>query len=260
MNGQVEFAHSSKVGRGLVAEQDPKGGSSTRRDDDVKIVISRGPAQVELPDFVGMQEKEATKILDEFGVEVQSLERNDETAAAGVVMSQSPPAGKIVLSGTKVVLGVSLGPAVRTVPELKAIPLEGAAFRIGQAGLTIGEMKLADDPSVPSGAVISSTPAPGEAVPRDTPVNLVVSSGLPALGVPNVIGKDQPEATNQLGDAGFVVGQIVQQGVVNDPDDGKVVAQDPAPNSLLKPGQVVTITVRKSAPPTTTTPTAPGGP
>jgi serine/threonine-protein kinase len=255
----VSFAHSSEVGRGLVVRQDPPAGASARRDAEVDVVVSRGPAQVQLPDFVGKPEQEARATLDELGVTTESVERNDESVAPGIVMSQNPPAGRTVLGGTKVTLVVSTGPAIRQVPELKGIALEGAAFRIGQAGLDLGQLQLADDPAVPAGAIISSTPAPGEQVPRDSKVDLVVSSGLPALGVPNVVGKSQAAATNQLGDVGFIVGQIIQTGTVDDPDDGKVVGQDPAPNTLLKPGQVVTITVRKAAIPSTTVPTPGGG-
>ena len=259
LRANVTFAHSSEVGRGLVMRQDPKPGDSARRDDEVDVVVSRGPAQVELPDFVGKPEKDARTTLEELGVQVESVEQNDESVAPGIVLSQSPPAGRTVLGGTKVTLVVSTGPAIRQVPDLKGIALEGAAFRIGQAGLDVGELKLADDPNVPAGAVISSSPNSGEQVPRDTKVALVVSSGLPALGVPNVVGKSQASATNQLGDAGFIVGQITQTGSVDDPDDGKVVAQDPAPNTLLKPGQVVTITVRQAATPSTTVPSTGGG-
>ena len=140
----------------------------------------------------------------------------------------------------------------------RIIPITGDEIAKGTLvvqGGKIVSVGAADAVQVPAGAVISSSPAQGEQVPRDTPVSLVVSSGRPALGVPNVVGRTQQAATNQLGDAGFVVGQILQQGTPDDPDDGKVVAQDPAPNTLLKPGQVVTITVRRAA----TATTVPGG-
>lgn len=175
--------------------------------------------------------------------------------AKGLVISQDPTAGHTVLGGTKVTLEVSSGPAIRTIPDLKGLPLEGASFRLGQAGLALGRLTLADNAQVPQGSVISTDPPAGQQRPRDTPVGLIVSSGAPAVGVPSVVGLDQKTAADRLSAVGLLVGQVIQVGAVADPDDGKVLAEVPAPNTLLKPGQVVTLTVRKAAPrPTTTVP------
>jgi serine/threonine-protein kinase len=255
LNGKVEFASSSEAKRGFVATQRPAAGSKVRRDSDVTIVVSTGPSYVTLPDFVGKSAKKAEASLKGLGVDVQVLKSNDEEVPKGVVIAQHPTAGHVVLGGTKVVLGVSLGPAIRTVPDLKGLPLEGASFRLGQAGLGLGKLTLTDNAQVPQGSVISSDPPAGSLKPRDTPVNLVVSSGAPAVGVPNLVGLDQKTAADRLSGLGLLAGQVIQIGAIADPQDGKVVAQTPAANTLLKPGQVVTLTVRKAAPkPTTTVP------
>jgi serine/threonine-protein kinase len=253
LQGDVTFAQSSRAKRGFVAEQQPAPGAKVGRDSVVHLVVSTGPSFVTLPNVVLQPATKAKKTLDQLGVDVVVHKSNNEDVPAGLVISQKPTAGHVVQGGSKVTLEVSSGPAIRTIPDLKGLPLEGAAFRLGQAGLALGKLSLTDDASVPQGAVISTNPPAGQQRPRDTPVDLVVSSGAPAVGVPNVVGVDQQTATDRLSAVGLLAGQVLQVGTVGDPEDGKVLSQVPAAGTLLKPGQVVTLTIRKAAPPPTTT-------
>jgi serine/threonine-protein kinase len=253
LKGDVTFAQSSRAKRGFVAVQNPAAGAKVGRDSVVHLVVSTGPSYVTLPDFVGTDAKKAQKALEKLGFDVVVHKTNDEDVPAGFVISQKPTGGHTVAGGTKVILEVSSGPAIRTVPNLKGLPLEGAAFRLGQAGLALGKLSLTDDASVPQGAVISTNPPAGQQRPRDTPIDIVVSSGAPAVGVPNLVGADQKTATDRLSAAGLLAGEVIQVGTVGDPLDGQVISQVPAAGTLLKPGQVVTLTVRKAAPPPTTT-------
>jgi beta-lactam-binding protein with PASTA domain len=247
------FGKSSRTKRGFVSVQKPAPGAKVGRESVVRLVVSTGPSFVKLPDYVGSSAKKARKSLEKLGVDVVVHKSNNEDVPAGLVVSQSPTAGHTVLGGTKVRLDVSSGPAIRTIPDLKGLPLEGASFRLGQAGLALGKLSLTDDAQVPQGAVISTNPPAGQLRPRDTPVDIVVSSGAPAVGVPNVVGVDQRTATDRLSAMGLLAGQVLQVGSVADPNDGKVLSQVPAAGTLLKPGQVVTLTIRKAAPPPTTT-------
>ena len=207
-----------------------------------------------MPDFVGTSAKKAQKALRELRVDVVVHKSNNEDVPAGIVVSQKPTAGHTVLGGTKVTLEVSAGPAYRTVPDLKGLPLEGASFRLGQAGLALGKLSLTDDAQVPQGAVISTDPPAGQQRPRDTPINVVVSSGA-AGGRGARRGGRRPEGGVRSARPrwGCWVARSSRSASLGDPEDGKVIEQVPAAGTLLKPGQVVTLTIRKAAPPPTTT-------
>jgi eukaryotic-like serine/threonine-protein kinase len=83
-------------------------------------------------------------------------------------------------------------------------------------------------------------------------VTLIVSQG--AVAVPNVQGLSQDEAEAQLTGAGF---NVVVQSEPNSAPAGRVIAQDPAPNTEAQAGSNVTITVSSGPPPPPTTPATP---
>ncbi|MFN8049809.1 MAG: PASTA domain-containing protein [Acidimicrobiales bacterium] len=61
-------------------------------------------------------------------------------------------------------------------------------------------------------------------------------------------------AADALCKLGLIIGEVTQTGAVADPLDGVVLAQSPDPATQLRPGQVVTITVRRAAIPPPTLP------
>jgi beta-lactam-binding protein with PASTA domain len=82
--------------------------------------------------------------------------------------------------------------------------------------------------------------------------------------VPNLVGGKQTNAASQLAALGLVGGEVSSFGAPGDPQDGLILDQNPPAGTLLRPGQVVTLTVRRAALTTTTTtvpvppPAAPG--
>ena len=62
--------------------------------------------------------------------------------------------------------------------------------------------------TVPAGNVISQNPAGDSTALPGTPVDLVVSLGVEPVGVPNVVGLTQADATTALIAAGLDVGAV----------------------------------------------------
>ncbi len=252
LSGDVAFAYDADAPIGTVIRQRPLPDASVKRDSTVEITVSRGPAFVPLPDLVGATRDEAVSRLQSLDLVVEESEVSDETAPANTVISLDPAPGVVVQGGSTVRVVVSKGPEVRYIPDLVGIPLEGGAFFLGRGGLRLGNVTLLDSPDVVKGAIIALSPPPNTQVARDTPVDLTVSNGKPPVAVPNVVGKSQSEATKLLGNAGFVTGEVAEVGTVDDPAAGSVRAQTPAAGTLARPGEIVTITVRRAAPPPTT--------
>lgn len=256
LHGDVRFVYSSTVARGKVVRQDPIAASSLRRDSDAKVFVSRGPAYIALDDLVGQRRSDVVSKLRDLGLEIAEERVTDETAPAGQVVAQSPAPGIVVEGGATVSIQVSTGPVTRTVPEVAGVPLEGAAFNLGKAGFVLGTITLSDNPTVRKGSVVGTDPPAGTVLPRDTAVNMVVSSGPPPVAVPKVTGLTQTKAAADLSALGLIIGEVTQTGSVADPLDGVVQAQNPAPGTEMRAGDVVTVTVRRAAiPPPTLPPT-----
>lgn len=249
LQGRVEFAYSAKIARGSVIAQSPRAYALVRRESEVVVTVSRGPAIGPMPNLIGKTEEEANALLADFEFDVHVDRAYDETIPTNQVHAQNPAAGTIVVGGSRVAISVSLGPQQRTVPDINSVTIEGAAFLLGKAGLTIGQTIQADSDTVPLGGVLGSDPPAGTVVDRDTAINLLISAGRPPVSIANFVGQQQSKAADTLTKQGFLVGEITQIGAVNDPNDGKVTAQTPNPGTTLRPGEVVTLTVIRATPP-----------
>lgn len=256
LRGDVHFVYSSSVPLGVVVSQDPGSSTTRRRDSAINIAVSRGVQYIALPDLVGKKRADVIATLRHLGLGVTEERRTDEGAASSTVIAQTPVPGIVVEGGSKVRIVVSTGPATRTVPEITTLPLEGAAFDLGKAGFKLGSITLADNPTVRVGSIVAADPPVGTVLPRDTAVNLVVSSGPPPVPLPKLTGMKQTEAVAELTKLGVILGEVTQTGPVGDPLDGVVMAQSPDPGTQVRSGDVVAVTVRRAAvPPPTLPPT-----
>jgi beta-lactam-binding protein with PASTA domain len=84
-----------------------------------------------------------------------------------------------VASGSAVDLVISSGPAPAVVPNVVGQAQATATSAITGAGLAVGTVTQQSSSTVPSGSVISESPAAGTSVATGSTVNLVVSSGSP---------------------------------------------------------------------------------
>jgi serine/threonine-protein kinase len=198
----------------------------------------------------GRDVEEATRILEEAGFTVRTVEEPDDEQPAGTVIDQDPPGGEQAERGSTVQLTVSAGKEKVPVPDVIGKDRDAAANELGNAGFRT-TTQLEESDSVDEGKVIRTAPAPGTAPARGSTVTMVVSSGQPEpeqVTVPDVIGKTQAQATAQLQAAGFKV-SVDEQLVADDADDGRVIDQSPNAGTKQDEGSTVTITVGKKAAP-----------
>jgi serine/threonine-protein kinase len=241
LTADVDTAFSLTAPRGAVIDQEPDAGTELREGSVVKVVVSRGVLRVEMPEAVGRPLTEVVGPLDEAGVDYTVEEVASELVAAGVVISQSPAAGRRVTATDAVRFTVSKGPEPRPVPLVVGISAEGAAWALGRSGFLIGGVREQDDSDRPAGSVITTEPAPGTVSPRDTPVVLVVSSGPPPVELPQLVGVSSEEAERRLAEIGLV--PVVTGGGAT---GGVVGAMDPAAGTALRQGSLVALQVSGS--------------
>ena len=114
--GTVTMQSSSTVAAGDVISQSPATGASVTSGSAVNLVVSSGPAQISVPNVVGLTQAAATTAITAAGLTVGTVTmQSSSSVAAGDVISQSPAAGASVASGSAVNLVVSSGPATYAV-------------------------------------------------------------------------------------------------------------------------------------------------
>ncbi|WP_432477883.1 Stk1 family PASTA domain-containing Ser/Thr kinase [Nocardioides sp. GXQ0305] len=101
----VATRQESDEPRGQVIETDPAPGTSVPEGSTVTVYFSDGPEEV--PDVVGLKQKQAENTLREAGFQVDVVETTDTTAPKGEVVRQSPQGGQDAAEGSTVTIVVS---------------------------------------------------------------------------------------------------------------------------------------------------------
>jgi len=148
------------------------------------IMLSPGPllaSDHSTPDVVGMPGDQAEGLLGKAGFKTKRAEsRQHPTYEAGIVIWQDPAAGTVLPEGTPVTLTLSDGIAPYAVPDVSRLPLELAAKVIEASGFRMSKVDTARSAG-PAGIVVEVRPAIGSVQPAGTSIQLVISSGRPAL-------------------------------------------------------------------------------
>ncbi|WP_031153018.1 Stk1 family PASTA domain-containing Ser/Thr kinase [Streptomyces erythrochromogenes] len=197
-----------------------------------------------VPNLLGKTEEQARTQLSEAGLGVKGVDRKFSDAfERGTVMNTDPPGGRRIRGNGAVLITISRGPEVVSVPNLKGRPLEEAKQELARTGLAPGVVTQAFSQDVAQGSVISTNPAGGEKRAPDTAVAFVVSKGRP-VPVPGVTGLPFEQAKGTLEGLGLKVVTAPEQ--VNAPSDpGTVANQSIGAGTQAAAGDTITLTVSK---------------
>lgn len=210
----------------------------------VMLTVSAGPGSAKVPSTAGMTTAEAEEALEEAGFKAEVETAHSESVEEGQVIHSKPSGGETATRGTEVVLTISSGPKLATVPVLVGTQRSVAVQQIRGRGFTPGVEE--ETSAKPAGEVIRQAPSAGSQLPSGSGVAIVVSRGETKATVPNVIGKLRTEAVEALRGEGLKPTVSEQQTEVES-QVGRVTDQFPPPGSEVKPGSTVTVVVGKPA-------------
>jgi serine/threonine-protein kinase len=170
--GEQAREHDEVEPEGRVLRSSPEPGASVPPGTPVDVVVSAGPAPVDVPDVTGRTQQEATQALVGAGltVTVAPDRLHDDTVPDGSVVSQSPTSGA-VQRGTTVTLVLSKGPELVTVPQVVGRQFSAAERELTELGLVVVREDVRGGFF---GTVREQSVEPGEEVPAGTEVVLVV--------------------------------------------------------------------------------------
>ncbi|MCI8383897.1 MAG: Stk1 family PASTA domain-containing Ser/Thr kinase [Clostridia bacterium] len=208
------------------------------------------PAEVEMPNVVGLSKEEAQKEVENAKLvfEVEKEEYHKEVPE-GYVISQSPiymERFNKVKEGSTVTVVISKGQEKATVPNVKGKEKEEAIALLEEAKLK-AEVIEETSKTVKEGFVIGQDTNPEtEVLAGDTvKIHVSIGTGIKQVSVVSVIGQDEATARKTLETLGLKVN------VVNDEDEAKnngvVLKQSVDVGKVVEEGTTVTITVNKVA-------------
>ncbi len=210
----------------------------------VMLTVSAGPGSAKVPSTAGQTIAEAEDELESAGFKAEVESVHSESVEEGLVIHSKPSGGETATRGTVVLLTVSSGPKLATVPVLAGTQRSVAVQQIRGRGFTPSVEE--EESAKPAGEVIRQTPNAGSQLPTGSTVSIVVSKGEAKATVPNVIGKLRADAVEALRAEGLK--PTVNEAETEVPSQvGRVTDQFPPPGSEVKPGSAATVVVGKQA-------------
>jgi eukaryotic-like serine/threonine-protein kinase len=203
-----------------------------------------GTELVTVPDLTGLTRLEAQQKLDGAGLILGDVRKRPTSKfPAGEVIEQDPAADRQIQAGEKVNIVLAAAPKPVEVPPLEGLTLDEARTDLEAAKLTLGDVKQENSQDVPEGRIISQSPAAGDEVPKDTPVDVVVSAGPSVVIVPDVTCLTFAQAKAQLQGLGLDArpGERVLPRPECPSDPDLVAQQDTPPGSQVDPGTVIVL-------------------
>ena len=200
--------------------------------------------EIEIPNLVGKDFEEAQKECQEKGLELRQRSSDYNTDyEEGQIITQDPQAG--TMTKEKVVYAdVSKGTRMVKVTNIEGKDIKVAKYELENTlGFVVEQEDVISD-TVAAGIVISQEYKDVER-PYGSVIKVQVSSGdgKAQVVVQNVVGKSEEEARSIL--EGLNLNVEVQYDVDNEKLNGTVLAQSYPTNSVLKEGDLITITVNR---------------
>lgn len=176
--------YSDTVDKGLISSQDPAADSYVKSGRAIKIMLSKGPQMLKMPNVSNgkMSLDDAINAIKSEGFSEDNITKEQDPTSslpAGTVISQDPAAGAQWPKNGKIKLKVSGGTSTanQIMPNL-------VGYSVNQAqNVLVNQMKLTPvinhqkSQDYPEGAVISTNPRPGDPIQPGSLVTITVSDG-----------------------------------------------------------------------------------
>jgi eukaryotic-like serine/threonine-protein kinase len=205
---------------------------------------ARVPSHVVPEALIGAQASQINQLIGEYGWRIDQREEFRDGTFPGQILETDPGPGRALREGEPLVVVVSLGPPLVSVPQdLAGAPREEAEMRLRDEGFDV-EIVSEESREVPEGVVIGLGEGTEPELPKGSMVTLVVSSGPPRVTVPSLEGRRYEEARDELRALGLDVERERERDRRVRRD--RVIRTEPGAGTELLPGDTVTVVVSRS--------------
>ncbi|RLV01456.1 serine/threonine protein kinase [Streptomyces griseocarneus] len=231
--------------KGKICEQDPKDGGKVDRGGTVKVKVSAGAEQIEVPDVTDKQQDKARQILEDKGFVVEVKSTTSDTANPGTVVGQDPKGFTKAAKGSTVTLTIIEAQAAnKQVPIVVGQPFDAANKQLTDLGFIV--KKTEEESDQPAGTVIKQNPDGNTFAKPASTVTLTVAKGKAnqKVAVPALTSKKLKDARKALTDAGLQVGNITGP----QDDNATVFMSDPVAGMQVDKNTPVNLTTMGGLP------------
>ena len=197
-----------------------------------------------VPNVAKMTAASAKQALLQDGFQVQTGSSViDDNVPKGEVISTSP-SGR-ALPGATIVLTISQGPKMIVVPQIPAGDgVDQARALLQKAGLTVapGTKAVGGQAISQVGTVAGTTPAAGQSWPENQPVYIDEITG---IALPNMVGQNFSDEQQWANQNQITLNPTTVQ---SNQQQGTIIAQSPAAQTPVKPGDAVAVQVSAGPP------------
>jgi len=159
--------------------QDPSPGAEIKKGRDIRILLSKGPKVITMPNIIGIALRQARLVVEESGLCLghETYVFADEMFNKDIVLSQTPSYGNLVERDRCVHLLVSQGTRARAYQmlDLKGLSLDEAVVLIERSHLQVGRFSYAYQPSQSDNIIVGQYPKSGYRILEKSAVDLVVN-------------------------------------------------------------------------------------
>ncbi len=180
--GAVTTEEDPDAEPGVVLRSDPPSGEMVEEDSTVDLVLSAPLESVVVPPIEGLSELEARGRLETALLVPQFQRQESDDVDEGDVISSDPAEGAEVPARSTVVVQISSGPPLVTVPNVVGSQQDAALNTLLNAGFRPQVRTETADQA--AGTVIRTDPPPGTDAPEGSNVDVIVSTGPPPTTVP----------------------------------------------------------------------------
>ncbi len=163
----VVHQHDETVAVDIALGTDPPSPGQAPRESAVSLIVSDGPAPVEVPAVTGKSYDAAAAVLSAARFAPVRRDEFSDSVEVGIVLGTDPAAGTLAPRDSQVAVRVSKGPELISVPALVGLTVESASQTLANAGLSADVQNFG-----PGKKVRAQDPAPGTKVKRGSKVTL----------------------------------------------------------------------------------------
>lgn len=193
-----------------------------------------------VPAVTGLTLDEAISAIKQAGLAVEQNQVMSSTVTVGSVVTQQPPAGASVESGSIVSIGISSGAQTITVPDVTGMSLKDASATLTKLGFSIAGSTPTPSALAPTGSVVTQQPVAGAQVLSGSAVTLGIADG--NVVIPNLVGKPVTQATQTLQSPAIgIFPKLTADKTCTTTTPPTVVRQDPVPSTVKRSSSVTLI-------------------
>jgi serine/threonine-protein kinase len=163
----IERRYDETIAPDVVISSNPAGGSRATPESTVKLIVSNGPAPVQVPDVAGHSLADASQILSAKHLSAVARNAFSDTVPVGQVVGTDPPSGSQVPRDSAVAVLVSRGPQMVAVPNEVGQSVDTASQDLRAVGLVPNVQNFG-----PGGRVRAQDPPAGTMLKKGASVTL----------------------------------------------------------------------------------------